>query len=430
MSWIPVNEESHFPIQNIPFGVFSTAGGKPRAGTAIGDFVVDLASLFNAGLFSDLGFASNVFEESTLNSFMQLNKSVWTNTRNRLISLLAVGGDNRLESNEALRSTAIIPANHVTMHLPANIGDYTDFYSSREHATNVGIMFRGVDNALQPNWLHLPVGYHGRSSSVVISGTDVVRPSGQVQLDKVDASKGSIFSPCRLLDYELEMGFFVGGQGNAMGKPLKITEAENNIFGVVLLNDWSARDIQAWEYVPLGPFTAKNFATSISAWVVTIDALNDFRCSTSAGPEQNNPVPLPYLIDPDYARSTFDVRLEVALTPKEDTVASVISVGNLRCMYWNMKQQLVHHSITGCPMRAGDLLGSGTISGPDETSYGSMLELSWRGAKDIKLKGDKTRKFLQDGDTVTMTGYAQGNGYRVGFGSVSGKILPAYDFSA
>ena len=311
MSWIPVNEESHFPIQNIPFGVFSTPGSKPRVGTAIGDFVVDLSVLFSEGLFSDLGFASNVFEESTLNSFMQLDKSVWTNTRSRLISLLAVGGDNRLESNESLRARAIFPANHVTMHLPAHIGDYTDFYSSREHATNVGIMFRGVENALQPNWLHLPVGYHGRSSSVVISGTDVVRPSGQVQLDKVDASKGSIFSPCKLLDYELEMGFFVGGQGNPMGKPIKITEAENNIFGVVLLNDWSARDIQAWEYVPLGPFTAKNFATSISAWVVTIDALNDFRCSTSAGPEQNNPVPLPYLIDPDYARSTFDVRLEV-----------------------------------------------------------------------------------------------------------------------
>jgi fumarylacetoacetase len=312
MSWLPVNEESHFPIQNIPFGVFSTATSKPHVGTAIGDFVVDLSLLYNAGLFSDLGFASNVFEESTLNSFIGLDRTFWRATRARIIDLLSVNGaDKRLSSDETLRNSAIIPANHVTMHLPATIGDYTDFYSSREHATNVGVMFRGVDNALQPNWLHLPVGYHGRSSSIVVSGTDVVRPSGQLQANREDPSKGSVFGSCKLMDFELEMGFFVGGAGNAQGKPIKIADAEASIFGVVLLNDWSARDIQAWEYVPLGPFTAKNFATSISCWIVTLDALDDFRCSTSAGPVQDNPVPLPYLVDPEYARSTFDVKLEV-----------------------------------------------------------------------------------------------------------------------
>ncbi len=314
MSWIHVNEDSHFPIQNIPFGVFSTSSTKPRVGSAIGDFVLDLSGLYNAGLFSDLGFASNVFEESTLNSFIALDQSTWMATRGRIISLLAAdsNADKRLESNLDLRNTVLIPVKNVTMHLPATIGDYTDFYSSREHATNVGIMFRGVDNALQPNWLHLPVGYHGRSSSIVISGTDVVRPSGQLQADKADPSKGSIFSSCKLLDFELEMAFFVGGAGNPQGKPISIAEAEQSIFGVVLLNDWSARDIQAWEYVPLGPFTAKNFASSISPWIVTLDALDSFRCSTSAGPVQDNPTPLPYLVDPDYARSTYDVRLEVS----------------------------------------------------------------------------------------------------------------------
>lgn len=289
-------------------------------------------------------------------------------------------------------------------------------------------MFRGVDNALQPNWLHLPVGYHGRASSVVVSGTDVVRPRGQVQADASDPKKGSIFSPCRLLDFELEMAFFLGGPANSLGRPLTIEEAEDRIFGVVVMNDWSARDIQAWEYVPLGPFTAKNFCTSISPWIVTLDALNSFRTSTSAGPVQSNPDPLPYLQDPNYATSSFDVRLEVDIKGEKDATPSTISVSNLRYMYWNFKQQLVHHSVTGCNMRAGDLLGTGTISGPTPDSFGSMLEISWRGSREINLVNsteDPIRKFLKDGDTVIMSGYAQGDGYRVGFGSVSGKIYPA-----
>jgi fumarylacetoacetase len=288
-------------------------------------------------------------------------------------------------------------------------------------------MFRGIDNALQPNWLHLPVGYHGRSSSVVLSGTDIVRPSGQLQIDKANPKLGSTHGPCKLLDFELEMAFFVGG-GNTMGAPLTMDDAENHIFGCVVMNDWSARDIQAWEYVPLGPFTAKNFATSISPWVVPLDALEPFKCSTSAGPVQENPSPLPYLQDPNYATSTYDVKLNVDILPEGEAEKSTISHSNLKYMYWNMKQQLVHHSVSGCPMRPGDLLGSGTISGPDNTAYGSMLELSWRGRDEIKLNNSKDnniRKFLKDGDEVIMSGYCQADGYKVGFGDVRGKILPA-----
>eukprot|EP01033_Poteriospumella_lacustris_P000369 gene370-245_t len=387
MSWVPVSASSHFPIQNLPFGIFSTVQTPwRRAGVAIGDHVLDLFCLSNHGLLDGLGYSPHIFGESTLNSFMELERPAWRATRTRLQDLLSDKNvDTRLSSNETLKALALIPLSEAIMHMPAKIGDYTDFYSSREHATNVGIMFRGVDNALQPNWLHLPVGYHGRSSSVVVSGTDVVRPQGQVQADAADPKKGSNFSPCRLLDFELEMGVFLGGKGNELGRPLTIEEAEDKIFGLVLLNDWSARDIQAWEYVPLGPFTAKNFCTSISPWIVTLEALEDFRTETSAGPVQADPVPLPYLQDKDYARSTYDIRLEVALKGPKDPEASVISVSNLRYMYWNMRQQLVHHSVTGCPMTPGDLLGSGTISGPTQDSFGSMLELSWRGSREVVL---------------------------------------------
>jgi len=316
----------------------------------------------------------------------------------------------------------------VQMHLPATIGDYTDFYSSREHATNVGTMFRGPDNALQPNWLHLPVGYHGRSSSVVISGTDVVRPAGQLQAHPTDDKQGSVYGACKLLDFELEMAFFVGGGGNPLGQPLSMADAEDHIFGVVLMNDWSARDIQKWEYVPLGPFTAKNFATSISPWIVSLDALEPFRCTSSAGPIQENPTPLPYITDPQYDRGAYNIALEVAVQPPDESSPSTITRSNFRHMYWNMKQQLIHHSVSGCNMQPGDLLGSGTISGADETAFGSMLELSWKGAKEIKLENSPSnaiRKFLKDGDNVIMTGFAQGDSYRVGFGDVSGKVLSA-----
>lgn len=316
MSWVNVAADSHFPIQNLPFGIFSTITKPswPRPGVAIGDYVLDLNCLHNAGLLNDLGFPSAILTEPTLNSFMGLERKHWRATRSRLQDLLGANStDDRLRENETLKSKALVPMEYVVMHVPAQIGDYTDFYSSREHATNVGIMFRGKDNALQPNWLHLPVGYHGRASSVVVSGSDVVRPSGQLQADAADPSKGSTYGPCRLLDFELEMAFFVGGKANPLGRPLTIEEAEDRIFGVVVMNDWSARDIQAWEYVPLGPFTAKNFATSISPWIVMLDALDPFRCETSAGPVQDNPQPLPYLRDPNYGQSSYNVRLEVSL---------------------------------------------------------------------------------------------------------------------
>jgi len=447
-------------------------------GVAIGDNVVDVSVLTSAGLMNGLGFSAySVLTKPTLNEFMELPRSAWRATRQRIRDLLLASGATALpllRDDAKLRAAAIFPRAECTMHLPADIGDYTDFYSSREHATNVGIMFRGAANALQPNWLHLPVGYHGRSSSVVISGTSVVRPSGQLAVDKDDHSKGSTFGPSRLLDFELEMAFFVGGPTNNLGKPLSIAEAEERIFGVVLMNDWSgrffffraqncypspsaallaislsrcltplplslsflpsphsARDIQAWEYVPLGPFTAKNFCTSISPWVVSLDALEPFRTSSSAGAQQSDPVPLEYLRDPDYAVGSYNVDLQVLLQGVGDAKSSVISRSNLKYLYWNFKQQLVHHAVTGCNMRAGDLLGTGTISGPtaDPPTLGSMLELSWRGSRDIVLEnggeGNNIRKFIKDGDSVVMTGVATHPelGYRIGFGQVEGRVL-------
>lgn len=423
--------EHPFPLQNLPYGVFSYNDYNPRVGIAIGDNILDLSVLHTFGLLDGLGYSSHIFSAPDLNAVMGLSKAKRVATRQRISELLEDGKDSRLMDNSALREKALVPLEAVRMHLPAKIGDYTDFYASRDHATNVGIMIRGKDNALQANWLHLPVGYHGRASSVVVSGTEVRRPCGQLQAVKEDASKGSIYSPCRLLDFELEMGFFIGGPDNELGQAVTMEEAEDRLFGVVILNDWSARDLQTWEYVPLGPFTAKNFCTSISPWVVTMEALEPFKTAGSEGPEgQLNPVPLPYITDPNYARGSYDVSLEVAIKPEGEASASPVTLSNLRHMYWNAKQQLVHHSVSGCPMKAGDLLGTGTISGPDTTSMGSMLELSWRGSKVIPLvnsqgEGEKERKFLKDGDEVIMTGFAQGDGYRVGFGAVTGKILPA-----
>lgn len=442
MSWINVKNDSDFSIYNLPWGVFSykskvVEGPWPRCCVALGEYVIDLYALHKLGLLQTLSFDSSIFGNNTLNSFMELNASQWKATRYRLLQLLSsnesiVNGlelDSSLKDNNEYRDLVVINMNDIKMHLPATIGDYTDFYSSKEHATNVGIMFRGKDNALQPNWLHLPVGYHGRSSSVVLSGTDIVRPKGQIQLDRENPSLGSIYGPCNQLDFELEMAFFIGGTPNPLGKPISIEEAESRIFGLVLMNDWSARDIQAWEYVPLGPFTAKNFATSISPWIVSLDALESFRCETSNGPEQTNPKPLEYLYDSKYSTSSFDINLEVALKPEESNNSSNISLSNFKYLYWNMKQQLVHHSVTGCPMKAGDLLGTGTISGPNDGSYGSMLELSWRGTKEIPLMDNKTRKFLKDGDTVIMRGFAEKEGRRVGFGEVTGKVLPGFNDS-
>uniref|UniRef100_K3WMZ7 Fumarylacetoacetase n=1 Tax=Globisporangium ultimum (strain ATCC 200006 / CBS 805.95 / DAOM BR144) TaxID=431595 RepID=K3WMZ7_GLOUD len=423
-SFVPVDMESDFPIQNLPYGVFSTKTNEhKRIGVAIGNFVLDLSVVANEGLFE--GFDAACFNESSLNSFMAQGHHAWALARATIQKLLSAD-EPTIRDNEVLKAKALISSQNVIMHLPAKIGDYTDFYSSREHATNVGIMFRGKDNALQPNWLHLPVGYHGRASSVVVAGTDVRRPRGQLQADKADPSKGSIFAPSRILDFELEMAFFVG-PSNELGDPISMDKAEEHIFGVVLMNDWSARDIQKWEYVPLGPFGSKNFATTISPWVVTLAALEPFRCEPSFGPVQQDPTPLPYITDPNYARGTYNIELHVAIQPENDPESYVITKSNFRNMYWTMKQQLVHHTITGCNMQPGDLLGSGTISGQTDDSLGSMLELSWQGSRDIPLgSSSKVRKFIQDGDRVTVTGFCQGDGYRIGFGPCDGKVLPAH----
>lgn len=405
MPLIEVKPDSDFPIQNLPYGIFSTqANPSPRVGTRLGDFIVDLPLLDNDGRFDKkYGF----FADATLNRFMAAGRDVWREIRQRLIRLL---GEEQL----SFKAEALIPIQEVQMHLPVSIGDYTDFYASREHATNVGIMFRGKENALLPNWLHLPVGYHGRASSVVLSGTDVTRPRGQVKPKDAPVE----FVATRQLDFELEMGFFIG-IGNELGEPISIENAREHIFGMVLLNDWSARDIQAWEYQPLGPFLAKNFATSISPWVVTMDALEPFRVK---GLEQD-PTPLPYLLSD--STSGIDITLEVTLQSARMDAPQIISRSNMKHLYWSIEQMLAHHTVTGCNMRVGDMCGTGTISGQAEDSYGSLLELAWRGEKPIQLSSGETRTFLQDGDTLTMKGYCQGDGYRVGFGEVTGKILPA-----
>ncbi len=409
-SFIPVAPESHFPIQNLPYGVFRRGPtGVPTIGVAIGDQVLDLAVIQAAGLFDEvLTKRELVFDRPNLNMFLAQGKNVWSIAR-AAISKLLRHDEPRLRDDAELRKKALVPMSAVQMVLPVEIGDYTDFYSSREHATNVGTMMRGADNALQPNWLHLPVGYHGRASSIVISGTDVIRPCGQTK--PADAPM-PIFGPSKSLDFELEMGVFVG-PGNELGSPIPIGKTGEHMFGVVLVNDWSARDIQAWEYVPLGPFLAKNFATSISPWVVTMEALEPFR---TAGPVQE-PAVLPYL--KAEGPQGYDVQLEVSLS------GHVISKSNAKYLYWSFAQQLAHHAVNGCNMRTGDMFATGTISGPTPDSLGSMLELSWRGSRPVAISGGQTRSFLQDGDELTMTGWCQGQGYRVGFGAVTGKVLPA-----
>jgi fumarylacetoacetase len=417
-SFVPVAADSHFPIQNLPYGVFRHRGYAARIGVAIGEFVLDLSILQSHGLLSG-GHLNRtggpVFAQPTLNLFLAAGRRVWTEARGLISNLLRA--ENREHSQQLERIGALIPRSEVEMLLPVEIGDYTDFYSSREHASNVGTMLRGPDNALQPNWLHLPVAYHGRASSVVVSGTDLHRPMGQT---KGDDAPAPAFGPSKALDFELEMGFFVG-PGNSLGRPIPIAEAPEHIFGMVLVNDWSARDIQRWEYVPLGPFLAKNFGTSISPWVVTLDALEPFRIP---GPIQQ-PLPLPYLHSSgDW---TYDIHLEVLLHTEKmspDEPGHRICASNAKHLYWNICQQLAHHTVNGCNLRPGDLLASGTISGPAPGSYGSLLELAWKGTKPLKLPTGEQRSYLQDGDRVTMSAWCQGDGYRVGFGEVTGKILP------
>jgi fumarylacetoacetase len=415
-SFVTVAPESHFPIQNLPYGVFRRrAGGPPTIGVAIGEFVVDLALLEEQNLLSVPALRGRkVFSESTLNAFMAAGRAAWSEAR-AAISRLLHNDEPTLRDNSPLRDRALIPMADVELLLPAEIGDYTDFYSSREHAHNVGTMMRGPDKALMPNWLHLPVAYHGRASSLVVSGTDLRRPHGQTKTDDVEAPT---FGPSRNLDFELELGFFVG-PGNALGDPIPIARAEEHIFGLVLVNDWSARDIQKWEYVPLGPFLAKNFGTSISPWVVPLEALEPFRAS---GPPQD-PKPLSYLHAA--GPGSFDIHLEVTLQTAQMDRPQRICASNFKYLYWSMAQQLAHHTVSGCNLRPGDLLASGTISGPTPDSYGSLLELAWKGTKPLVFPNGESRAFIQDGDRITMTAWCEGKGYRVGFGEVTGTIMPA-----
>jgi fumarylacetoacetase len=413
-SWLTVSENSDFPIQNIPFGVFLTKDDVITIGTRIGDYAIDLGALQQLNYFDGIELTDDMFMQDTLNDFISDGKKTWRLVRNRIADLFDF--DNAiLRENKSHREVVVFKIEDVEMQLPVLIGDYTDFYSSKEHATNVGKMFRDPANALLPNWLHIPVGYHGRSSSIVPSGIPVHRPMGQTL---PDGEKSPVFGPSRAIDFELEMAF-ITTDANIMGENIPVHEAEEYIFGMVLLNDWSARDIQKWEYVPLGPFLAKNFATSISPWIVTMDALEPFR---TKGPNQD-PTPLPYL--QQKGRHAFDINLEVAITP-ENVLPTIVSKSNFKYMYWSMSQQLAHHTSNGCRVNSGDMMGSGTISGTKKDSFGSMLELTWGGKNPIKMADGSERKFINDNDTVTISGYCKNHEFRIGFGEVSSKLLPPF----
>ncbi|MBT6568382.1 MAG: fumarylacetoacetase [Flavobacteriaceae bacterium] len=403
---IPIPANSDFSIHNLPFGIFSTAGTQPRVGVALGNHILDLKALSQ---YHNFDFDSSVLSQEFLNDFIALGKEKTSQLRRDIQQWIATENSILLGKDDLF-----VPQSHATMHLPIRVGDYTDFYSSIEHATNVGKMFRDPNNALLPNWKHIPVGYHGRASSIIPSGQPVVRPKGQI-LPKDQSLP--VFKATERLDFELEMAFVVGKE-NPLGQAISTEKAEEYIFGMVVFNDWSARDIQKWEYVPLGPFLGKNFASSISPWVVPLEALEPFRVP---GPKQE-PEVLPYL---QYEGiKNYDLHLEVGISP-ENGEETLVSQSNFKYMYWNMAQQLSHHTINGCNVRVGDLLASGTISGPEKSSYGSMLELSWAGTKPVTLKDGSTRKFILDGDTVTMRAYGEKETVRVGFGEVSTKILPS-----
>ena len=431
-SFINVSAESDFPIENLPFGIFKPRNAGPRAGVAIGDLILDLSVLEERGHFSDIvaaavtngrtrgnlpprtAPATTLFASDSLNAFMALGRPAWKKTREILQNLLSAETAT-LRDNTELRARAFHKQNEVTMQLPARIGDYTDFYSSYYHAHNVGTMLRGPDNALMPNWKWLPVAYHGRASSIVVSGTEVKRPRGQT---KPSDANSPAYDPSKSLDFELETAFFIG-PGNSLGQSVSIDHAEDHIFGIVLMNDWSARDIQTWEYQPLGPFLAKNFYTSISPWVVTLEALEPFRNGLPA----QDPSPLSYLKRAN--DFTFDIHLEARLQTAKMTESQTITRTNFQNLYWSIVQQLAHHTVNGCNLQPGDLLASGTISGRAEDSRGCMLELTWRGANPLQLSSGETRKWLEDGDTLSITGWCQGDGYRIGFGTVDGRVISA-----
>ncbi|ULC60938.1 fumarylacetoacetase [Flaviramulus sp. BrNp1-15] len=414
-SWLHVDKNSDFPIQNIPFGVFLTRDDIITIGTRIGDTAIDLGALHQLGYFDGIPLTDDIFLQDTLNDFIADGRKTWRAVRNRIAEIFDSNNDT-LKQNKHHKEIVLFRLDEIEMQLPVHIGDYTDFYSSIEHATNVGTMFRDPDNALLPNWLHIPVGYHGRSSSIIPSGIPVHRPQGQTL---PNGATEPIFGPSKLVDFELEMAF-ITTDANDLGEPIPIAEAEEYIFGLVLLNDWSARDIQKWEYVPLGPFLAKNFATSISPWIVTLDALEPYKVD---GPKPIKPQ-LDYL---KYkGKKSYDINLEVAIQPK-GAKETVVCKSNFKHMYWTMVQQLTHHTVNGCPVHSGDMMGSGTISGSTPDSYGSMLELTWKGEKPFKMKDGSERKFINDNDTVIMRGFCEKDGTRIGFGEVSTKLLPVYN---
>lgn len=412
-SWIEVLPDSDFPIQNLPFGIFKTQSSSPRVGIAIGDQVLDLAILNKLGFLDKLKIDNSIFTNQYLNDFIALGKSTTSSVR-ELVSHLLNENTPDLRDNKEARAKVFQSISNVQLLMPVRVGDYTDFYSSIDHATNVGTMFRDPNNALLPNWKHLPVGYHGRASSIIISGTDFHRPKGQT---KPVEAEPPVFGPCKSLDFELETAFIIGKQ-TQLGESVTTANAEEHIFGMVLFNDWSARDIQTWEYVPLGPFLAKNFASTVSPWVVTMDALEPFRVS---GYKQE-PKVLSYL---EYSGDkNIDINLDVIIQPEKGE-ENIVSHSNYKFMYWTMEQQLAHHTVNGCNINVGDMMASGTISGPTPDSYGSMLEISWRGTKPVKMKDGTERKFINDNDTVIMRGYCQKDGIRIGFGEAKGKVLPA-----
>ncbi|CAN6445041.1 unnamed protein product [Victoria cruziana] len=417
-SFVDVDPDSHFPLENLPFGVFKPADGREgRPGVAIGNFVLDLSEIAAADLFSGPVISGNslCFFQSSLNMFLAMGRPAWKEARMTIQKLLSAD-EPTLRDDHVLRKKSLLPMDQVKMLMPVRVGDYTDFYCSMHHARNCGTMFRGPEHAIPPNWFHLPIAYHGRASSVVISGTDIIRPRGQT-LPVGDSHP--YFGPTRKMDFELEMASIVG-PGNALGTTVNVNEAYDHIFGFVLMNDWSARDIQAWEYQPLGPFLGKSFGTTVSPWVVTLEALEPFACDCP----MQNPPPLPYLTE---SRSkNYDIKLEVRIKPAGENLASVVTRSNFCNLYWTVTQQLAHHTVNGCNLNPGDLLGTGTISGPDPESLGCLLELTWNGQKPLILQDGSSRSFLQDGDEVTLTGYCQGEGYRVGFGECSGRILPAF----
>ena len=409
-TWIEIPKNSDFSIYNLPFGIFSTNKNSKRVGIAIGNNIIDLLACNELDIFKDLNINNNVFENNFLNDFINLGKNK-TNKVREIIQQQLTDESSKIK----MSSVVIIPMNEAEMHLPVKVGDYTDFYSSIEHATNIGSMFRDPSNPLLPNWRHLPVGYHGRASSIIVSGIDIFRPKGQVM--PLDSDK-PVFTSSKRIDFELEMGYIIG-KNSSLGSSITTDDADNYIFGKVLFNDWSARDIQKWEYVPLGPFLGKSFASSISPWVVTIEALDNFRV---AGPIQN-PEVLDYL--KFNGLKNYDINLSVSILPEKTNIETIVCKSNFKHMYWNMSQQIAHHTINGCNLNVGDMMASGTISGKSKDSYGSMLELSWGGKKNIELNDGSSRTFIEDYDSVIMRGYCEKDNIRVGFGEVKSKLLPS-----